>query len=33
MLVDLAEKEYSIGIRKNHTPELSDSIEKKTKKF
>ena len=32
MLVDLAEKEYRIDIRKNYTPELSTSIEKKTKK-
>ena len=33
MLVDLAEKEYSIDIRKNYTPELSTSIEKKPKKL
>lgn len=32
MLVDLAEKEYDIKIRKNYTPELSNSIKKHTKK-
>ena len=32
MLVDLAEKEYNIDIRKNYTPELSTSTEDKTKK-
>ena len=32
MLVDLAEKEYSIDIRKNYTPELSTPTEDKTKK-
>ena len=32
MLVDLAEKEYSIDIRKNYTPELSTSTKKNTKK-
>ena len=32
MLVDLAEKEYDIDIRKNYTPELSNSIKKNTKK-
>ena len=33
MLMDLAEKEYSIDIRKNYTPELSTSIEKNIKKL
>ena len=32
MLVDMAEKEYDIQIRKNYTPELSTSIKKNTKK-
>jgi transposase-like protein len=32
MLVDMAEKEYDIQIRKNYTPELSTSSEKNTKK-
>lgn len=32
MLVDMAEKEYDIQIRKNYKPELSTSIEKNTKK-
>jgi len=32
MLVDMAEKEYDIEIRKNYTPELSNSIKKNTKK-
>lgn len=32
MLVDLAEKEYDIQIRKNYTPELSTSTKKSTKK-
>ena len=32
MLVDMAEKEYNIQIRKNYTPELSTSIKKNTKK-
>jgi transposase-like protein len=32
MLVDMAEKEYDIEIRKNYTPELSTSSKKKTKK-
>lgn len=32
MLVDLAEKEYDIQIRKNYTPELSNSTKKNTKK-
>jgi transposase-like protein len=32
MLVDLAEKEYDIEIRKNYTPELSNSIKQHTKK-
>jgi len=32
MLVDLAEKEYDIEIRKNYTPELSTSTKKNTKK-
>lgn len=32
MLVDMAEKEYDIQIRKNYTPELSNSSKKNTKK-
>ena len=32
MLVDLAEKEYKIDIRKNYTPDLSISSKKSTKK-
>lgn len=32
MLVNLAEKEYNIEIRKNYTPELSTSTKKNTKK-
>ena len=32
MLVDMAEKEYDIEIRKNYTPELSTSSKKNTKK-
>ena len=32
MLVDLAEKEYDIEIRKNYAPELSTSTKKNTKK-
>ena len=32
MLVDLAEKEYHIDIRKNYTPGLSTSIKNNTKK-
>lgn len=32
MLVDMAEKEYNIQIRKNYTPELSNSSKKNTKK-
>ena len=32
MLVDLAEKEYQIDIRKNYTPDLSTSSKKITKK-
>jgi transposase len=32
MLVDLAEKEYDIDIRKNYTPDLSTSSKKNTKK-
>ena len=32
MLVDVAEKEYDIRIRKNYKPELSTYIEKNTKK-
>lgn len=32
MLVDMAEKEYDIQIRKNYTPELSTFSEKNTKK-
>jgi transposase-like protein len=32
MLVDMAEKEYDIQIRKNYTPGLSKSSEKNTKK-
>jgi len=32
MLVDMAEKEYDIQIRKNYTPELSTSTKKNTKK-
>lgn len=32
MLVDMAEKEYDIQIRKNYKPELSTSLEKNTKK-
>ena len=32
MLVDLAEKEYHIDIRKNYTPKLSTSIKNNTKK-
>lgn len=32
MLVDLAEKEYKIDIRKNYTPDLSTSSKKSTKK-
>lgn len=32
MLVDLAEKEYQIDIRKNYTPDLSTSSKKSTKK-
>jgi transposase-like protein len=33
MLVDMAEKEYDIQIRKNYTPELSKTIKKSTKKL
>jgi len=33
MLVDMAEKEYDIQIRKNYTPELSTSTKKNTKKL
>ena len=32
MMIDLAEKEYNISIRKNSSPEQSISIEKNTKK-
>lgn len=32
MLVDMAEKEYNIQIRKNYKPELSTSLKKSTKK-
>jgi len=32
MLVDMAEKEYDIQIRKNYTPELSKTSKKHTKK-
>ena len=32
MLVDMAEKEYDISIRKNYTPELSTFTKKNTKK-
>lgn len=32
MLVDMAEKEYDIQIRKNYTPDLSNSSKKSTKK-
>ena len=32
MLVDMAEKEYDIQIRKNYTPDLSTSSKKNTKK-
>lgn len=32
MLVDMAEKEYDIAIRKNYKPELSTSTQKKNKK-
>ncbi len=32
MLVDMAEKEYDIQIRKNYTPELSRSSKKNTRK-
>jgi len=32
MMIDLAEKEYNISIRKNSSPEQSTSTEKKTKK-
>ncbi|SDX06316.1 transposase [Aequorivita viscosa] len=32
MLVDLAEKEYQIDIRKNYTPDLSTSSKKSTEK-
>ena len=32
MLVDMAEKEYDIQIRKNYTPELSKTSKKSTKK-
>lgn len=32
MLVDLAEKEYQIDIRKNYTPDLSTSLKKNAKK-
>lgn len=32
MLVDMAEKEYDIQIRKNYTPKLSTNIESKPKK-
>ena len=32
MLVDMAEKEYDIQIRKNYTPELSIPLKKDTKK-
>jgi len=32
MLVDMAEKEYDIQIRKNHKPDLSPSSKKNTKK-
>lgn len=33
MLVDMAEKEYDIQIRKNYTPDLSISSKKNTKKL
>ena len=33
MLVDLAEKEYKIDIRKNYSPDLSTSSKKSTKKL
>ena len=33
MLVDMAEKEYDIQIRKNYTPDLSTSSKKSTKKL
>lgn len=32
MMIDIAEKEYNISIRKNSSPEQSTSIEKNTKK-
>jgi transposase-like protein len=32
MLVEMAEKEYDIQIRKNYTPDLSNSLKKSTKK-
>jgi hypothetical protein len=32
MLVDMAEKEYDIQIRKNYTPELSKTSRKNTKR-
>jgi transposase len=32
MMIDLAEKEYNISIRKNSSPEQSTSIEKNIKK-
>jgi transposase-like protein len=32
MMIDLAEKEYNISIRKNSSPEQSTTIEKNTKK-
>lgn len=32
MIIDIAEKEYNISIRKNSSPEQSTSIEKNTKK-
>ena len=32
MLVDMAEKEYDIQIRKNYTPELSKTLKNNTKK-
>jgi hypothetical protein len=32
MMIDLAEKEYNISIRKNSSPEQSTSTEKNTKK-
>ena len=33
MLVDMAEKEYDIQIRKNYTPDLSPTIKNSTKKL